>query len=67
MSVRWSVANRSVHIISEDGRSTDYFQTGQEVAGLAAARQAATGLLAVSSPDGMQAWQVSPPATARVP
>jgi hypothetical protein len=63
----WLVAGAdgSLHIISQDGTFTDHFHTGQAIAGLAGVRHAAAGLLVISGPDGLQAWQVSPPATAR--
>lgn len=56
-------ANGSVHIMSQDGRMTDHFQVGQDIAGLAGGRHASAGILVVSHPEGLQAWQVFPPNT----
>ena len=63
----WLVAGAdgSLHIVSQDGTFTDHFDTGQAIAGLAGVRHAAAGLVVISGPDGLQAWHVSPPATAR--
>ncbi|MFO7906312.1 MAG: hypothetical protein R6U98_26880 [Pirellulaceae bacterium] len=57
-------ANGSLHIISQDGRMTDHFQVGQNIAGLAGGRHDSAGILVVSHQDGLQAWQVFPPTTA---
>jgi hypothetical protein len=66
-SCDWLIAGAdgSLHIISQDGAFTDQFRTGHAITGLAGVRHAAAGLLAISGPEGLQAWQVSPPATAR--
>jgi len=63
---QWLIAGPegSLHIISQDGRFTDSFQTGRNLAGLAGGRRGAHGLLVISSEQGVRAWQVSPPTTA---
>ncbi len=63
----WLIAGTdgSVHIINQDGRFTDFFQTGKMLAGIAGGRYAAAGLLVISCDEGLQALQVSPPATAQ--
>lgn len=43
---------------------TDHFQVGQTITGLAGARDAAGGMLVVSTPKGLRAWSVDHPATA---
>lgn len=58
-------ADGSVHIISQDGRFTDHFNTGSAISGVAGGRLNSAGVLVVSSDEGVHAWQVSPPATAR--
>ncbi len=62
----WLIAGPegSVHIISRDGRFTDHFLTGRTVTGIAGGRYADKGLLLVSSPSGVEAWEVLPPSTA---
>ncbi len=63
----WLIAgpDGSVHVISQDGRFTDHFCTGLAISGLAGAHQNGAGLVVVSSREGLHAWQLSPPATAR--
>ncbi len=63
----WLIAGTdgSVHIISQDGRFTDFFQTGKLLTGLAGGRYADAGILLISTEDGVSAFQVSPPATAK--
>jgi hypothetical protein len=63
----WLVAgpDGSVHVISHDGQFTDKFHTGEALRGLAGARHGGAGLLVVSTPTGLCAWSVQPPATAR--
>ncbi len=67
-AAHWMIAggDGSLHIISQDGRFADHFGTGKLIAGMAGGRLASAGVIVVSTPDGVQAWQVSPPATARV-
>jgi outer membrane lipoprotein-sorting protein len=63
----WLVAgpDGSVHVISNDGRFTDTFHTGEALRGLAGGRDANSGILIVSTHTGICAWRVVPPATAR--
>ncbi len=63
----WLIAggDGSLHIISQDGQFADHFRTGKPITGLAGGRLASAGIIVVSSQDGVRAWQVSPPATAR--
>jgi hypothetical protein len=64
----WLIAGSdgTVHIISGDGRFTDHFATGHEILGLAGGRQDTAGILVVSHAGGLQAYQISPTATAAV-
>jgi hypothetical protein len=66
---QWLIAGPegSLHIIGQDGKFTDHFQTGTALAGMAGGRHGSQGILLISSPDGVQAWQVSPLATAARP
>ncbi len=66
---QWLIAGPegSLHIIGQDGKFTDHFQTGSVLAGLAGGRRGTEGILVVSSPQGIQAWQVLPPSTATRP
>ncbi len=63
----WLVAgpDGSVHVISNDGRFTDKFHTGEALRGLAGGRDGKTGILVVSTHTGICAWRVVPPATAQ--
>ncbi len=64
---QWLIAGTdgSVHIISQDGRFTDFFQSGKTLVGLAGGRLASAGVIVLSSRDGLAAFEVSPIATAR--
>lgn len=54
----------SLHMISSDGRFTDHFQTGSALTGIAGTRYGQQRVLIVSTPTGVKAWEVLPPATA---
>ncbi len=64
---QWLVAgpDGSVHVLSQDGRFTDKFHTGETLRGLAGARDSGVGMLVVSTPTGICAWRVLPPSTAQ--
>jgi hypothetical protein len=63
---QWLIAGPegSLHIISQDGKFTDYFQTGAALTGIAGGRRGPQGILVISSDQGLEAWDVSPPTTA---
>ncbi|MHB0957347.1 MAG: DUF2092 domain-containing protein [Pirellulaceae bacterium] len=63
---QWLIAgpDGSLHIIAQDGKFTDHFQTGRVLTGVAGGRRAGEGILVVSSGTDVQAWQVLPPSTA---
>ncbi|MHB8970436.1 MAG: peroxiredoxin family protein [Pirellulaceae bacterium] len=66
---QWLIAGPegSLHIIGQDGNFTDHFQTGTVLAGMAGGRHGSQGILVISGPAGVQAWQVSPLSTAARP
>ncbi len=63
----WLIAapDGSLHMISPDGRFTDFFTTGAELLGVAGGRVDSKSVLLVSNSQGVQAWQVIGPTTAK--
>ena len=59
---QWLVArpDSTISIISAQGNLIDSFQYGKSINGIAAARNKDSGLLIVSTADGLEAWQIAP-------
>jgi hypothetical protein len=57
---QWLLAgpDGSIHVISDDGDTFDYFQYGQRLTGLAAYRSNDQGLFAVATEQGVYGWTV---------
>lgn len=51
-------ANGSVHLVGDEGNFNDFFNSGENLSGIAAARLNGTGVLLLSSDKGVTAWRV---------
>jgi hypothetical protein len=62
---QWLVAaaDGSIHILAADGRLLDRFNYGAPLTGLATAQWDGKRVLLVSTPQGVDAWEVQPPGT----
>jgi len=63
---QWLIAGPegSLHVVSQDGKFTDYFHTGSSLAGIAGGHHGTHGVLVISTGQDVRAWEVSPPETA---
>jgi thiol-disulfide isomerase/thioredoxin/outer membrane lipoprotein-sorting protein len=56
----WVIAapDSSIHIISEDGKTTDHFSTGQKLFGLATTSRDGEAVIVAASEKGVTAWSI---------
>ena len=59
---QWLVArpDSTIALVSSHGNLIDSFQYGKAIKGIAAARNKDGGLLVISTPDGLEAWNIKP-------
>lgn len=57
--------NGSVHVVSDDGDFNDFFNSGENLTGIAATRFNGAGMLLLSSDKGVTAWRVEPNSVAK--